>query len=38
LEAPDVNKKSSFDQGQLKSIVERIERHEEEKKTNAASL
>jgi uncharacterized protein (UPF0335 family) len=38
LEAPDVNNKSSFAQGQLKSIVERIERLEEEKKTIAADI
>jgi uncharacterized protein (UPF0335 family) len=33
-----VNTKSSFAQGQLKSIVERIERLEEEKKTIAADI
>jgi uncharacterized protein (UPF0335 family) len=38
VEAPDVTNKSSFAQGQLKSIVERIERLEEEKKTIAADI
>jgi uncharacterized protein (UPF0335 family) len=33
-----VNTKSSFAQGQLKSIVERIERLEEEKKTITADI
>ena len=33
-----MNTKSSFAQGQLKSIVERIERLEEEKKTIAADI
>ena len=33
-----MNNKSSFAQGQLKSIVERIERLEEEKKTIAADI
>ena len=33
-----MNNKFSFAQGQLKSIVERIERLEEEKKTIAADI
>jgi uncharacterized protein (UPF0335 family) len=38
VEETSVATKSSFAQGQLKSIVERIERLEEEKKTIAADI